>query len=113
LLRIKSITHMRAEIKKGADWLLRFKWHLNVTDHPEDPFITGDNPLNLIGEEPDRHEAAMNALNSTVIFPMCWQACLIGTVSGRNKAHAQFDHPQRVRWFYLNAKNRSAYSPRP
>jgi hypothetical protein len=113
VLHNKSITDMRAEIKKGPDWLLRFKWHLKVTENPEDPFITGDNAINLIGEESDRHEAAMNASNSTVIFPVCWQACLIGMISGQNEADARFDHPQKIRCFYLNAAKRFAYSPRP
>jgi hypothetical protein len=112
LLRNQSITDMRAEVKKGPDWLLRFDWHLLLTDDPEDPFITGDNALNLIGQEQDRHEAAMKAANSTMIFPVCWQACLIGTVSGQNGANAQFDSPKKIRRLYLNADSRFAYSPR-
>jgi hypothetical protein len=39
LLRNKSITDMRTEIKKGPDWLLRFKWHLKVTENPEAPLL--------------------------------------------------------------------------
>ena len=75
----KAIADMIAEIQKGVDWLDGFDWALRYCSDPEDPFIVSDTACVVEGTYP-RLEASIFALPDTLIFfPLCWQACLVGS----------------------------------
>jgi len=79
-LKNRALTNMRAEIEKGTDWLKDFDWALRYTDSPENPCVTSEMPFILAG--PDNHPNIMDALNdpkTLLYFPLCWQACLVGS----------------------------------
>lgn len=77
-IRNRAITQMREEIAKGAAWLNEFNWALRYCDSPTDPFVATEIPFVLQGtcaslEEAIRHQ------DTLLFFPLCWQACLIGS----------------------------------
>lgn len=71
---------MREEIKQGAAWMENFNWALRYTDSVEEPFVTTEAPLLV---ETSVHvnsiEEALQHLDSLIIFPICWRACLFGS----------------------------------
>jgi len=77
-IRNWTINQMREEIRKGAAWLNDFHWALRYCDSPSAPFIVSEFPLVLHGR-PSRSEDALRDPESLLIFPICWQACLIGS----------------------------------
>lgn len=103
LHRTMAITNMREQIANGPSRLLHdFSWLLRFTDGVLSPVITCDNP---IFGGPDR---------DAIFFPLCWQACLIGTRRGYDPPTDAFDQPTlaRIRSHYLKANCRFAYSPK-
>jgi hypothetical protein len=74
-----TIGQMRAEIKKGADWLSNFHWALRYTDSPNDPVITSESPFVSIGTSPD-DGTSMTHPETLIYFPICWQAFLFGSI---------------------------------
>jgi hypothetical protein len=77
-IRNWTINQMRDEIKKGAAWLNEFNWALRYCDSPSTPFIVSEFPVLLHGRQ-SRAEDAFRDPESLLIFPLCWQACLIGS----------------------------------
>jgi hypothetical protein len=73
-----SITKMRAEIDKGAGEFAGWNWHLRLTADVTNPVITGDNAVALIGFGRSSREEAMKHQDTIFVFPICWQACLVG-----------------------------------
>lgn len=73
-----SITKMRKEIEKGAGEFAGWNWHLRITDDVTKPVITGDNAVALIGFGHSSREDAMKHQDTLFVFPICWQACLVG-----------------------------------
>ena len=76
-MRNKTITDMRAEIGKGAAWMSDMHWCLRVTYNADDPFVTCDTPLVMEGRV--AQENALGDWGTLVFFPLCWQACLVGS----------------------------------
>jgi hypothetical protein len=77
-IRNWTITQMRTEIQKGAAWLNDFNWALRYCDSPAAPFVISETPFVSEG----RHADLADALRDTetlLFFPLCWQACLIGS----------------------------------
>jgi Protein of unknown function (DUF4238) len=74
-----TLGQMRAEIKKGADWMTRLHWTIRVTLDPHDPVITSEHPLFTTGEF-DLSRSPIVDPSAVVYFPLCWQACLMGRV---------------------------------
>jgi hypothetical protein len=113
LLKNLTITRMRAEIAKGAGEFDGLNWHLRLASDVTLPVITGDNPVAMVGFGiPSREEAAKHP-DTLFVFPVCWQACLIGT-------RRQFDETDlfsptalmQLYGCYLgDASRRFAYSP--
>lgn len=112
LFRNMSITKMRTEIMKGEGELSELHWCVRLTTDYFNPVITADNPLILSGKTP-KIEDALHDPKNLFFFPLCWQACLIGS-------RAKFDvetecfHPSDLRTLqlqYLCADCRFAYSP--
>jgi hypothetical protein len=73
-----AITGMRAEIQKGVDWLHEVHWMLMRTSSSADPFIIGETPTLATGPCATIEEAATHP-ETLFLFPLCWQACLIGS----------------------------------
>jgi hypothetical protein len=73
-----SITKMRMEIAKGAGEFARWHWGLRFTEDVTKPVITGDNAVALVGFGHSSREEAMKDQDTLFIFPICWQACLVG-----------------------------------
>jgi hypothetical protein len=78
VVRNGVISQMRQEIDKGSEWMWNYNWCLRYTKDPANPFVTGMQPLVLEGPAPNTAEAITHP-ETTVWFPLCWQACLIGS----------------------------------
>ncbi len=113
LLKNLSITQMRAEIARGAGDFAGWNWSLHYTMDVTKPFITSDNAVGLIGFVASRTEAMMRS-DSLFVFPLCWQACLIGSLA-KVDVETTAIHPAmlgNVQDLYLNRNDcRFAYSP--
>jgi hypothetical protein len=77
-IRNRAITAMREEIQKGVAWLKDFDWALRYSDSIAEPFIVLEMPFVAIGPCADVEEAIQHP-ETLLIFPLCWQACLIGS----------------------------------
>jgi hypothetical protein len=75
----KAITDMIAEIQKGVDWLNRFDWALRFCSDPEDPFVVSDTACVVEGTFPRLESSVFDLPDTLIFFPLCWQACLIGS----------------------------------
>lgn len=76
-VRNRAITEMRQEIEKGAAWLNDFNWTLRYVDSVKDPCIISEVPFIAMGPTANIEEAIKHP-ETKLIFPLCWQACLIG-----------------------------------
>jgi hypothetical protein len=116
LFKNLSITEMRAEIAKGAGKFTGWHWCLRFTMDVARPLITSDNAVGLIGFGPPSLGEAMMHPESLFVFPLCWQARLIGSprkfdVETDAIAPSLLGEFQRL---YLNENDcRFAYSPHP
>jgi hypothetical protein len=108
-----TITQMREEIKKGPDWLAHFHWALRYTDTPSDPFITAEQPLVMIGTSGPDAAAAIKDPETLFCFPICWQACLFGSIRSFNVETDKFqrDDLQRMRLAYIDNGRKFLVSP--
>ena len=113
LFKNMSITKMRKEIEKGAGEFAGWNWYLRLTADVNKPVITGDNAVALIGFGRSSREEVMKHQDTLFIFPICWQACLVG-------CRQQFEETDtmlptmlaQLHHLYLNeAGCRFAYSP--
>jgi hypothetical protein len=108
-----SITKMRAEIDKGAGEFAGWHWHLRITQDVAHPVITGDSAVALIGFGHPSREEAMKHHDTLFVFPVCWQACLVGC---RQEFEETDNIPAtmlaQLHQMYLDeAGSRFAYSP--
>jgi hypothetical protein len=105
-VRNRAITEMRQEIQKGADWLKDFDWALRHVDSVNDPFIISEIPFVALGK-PIPHP------DTLLIFPLCWQACLIGSLRPFNVKTDRFssDDIQKVRQVYRDTAKLFLLSP--
>jgi hypothetical protein len=69
---------MRQEIAAGAAWMQEFNWALRYCDFPSDPFVTSEQPLIVRGTSNNLVDA-MRDPEALVFFPLCWEACLVGS----------------------------------
>jgi hypothetical protein len=77
-IKNRAITNMRDEIAKGAGWLAEFNWALRYTNSVATPFVATEQPLFIEGKHADIADAISDS-DSLLFFPLCWQACLIGS----------------------------------
>jgi hypothetical protein len=77
-IRNWTITEMRTEIQKGAAWLNDLNWALRYCESVADPFVISEIPLMAQGPCPTSEEA-MRHPDTVLFFPLCWQACLVGS----------------------------------
>jgi hypothetical protein len=111
-LRNKAITDMRAEIAKGPDWMGEIHWCLRLTHDPSNPVITGDNAVLSEGSAPSIEDAVIDP-ETLFFFPVCWQACLIGSRCKFDNDSEAFHAADliRIRAHYLKPDSHFAYSP--
>lgn len=103
-----TITNMRNEIAKGAAWLTEFNWALRYCDSPVNPFVITEQPL--FSEGPP-HESLADALRdpeTLLFFPLCWQACLIGSRQFFDRETDRFGD-QDMRRFAKRCKDRAEW----
>lgn len=107
-----TISKMREEINKGSDWLTKFHWALRYTDSASDPVITAEQPLICMGSSADLVTAVRDP-ETLIYFPLCWQACLFGSLRHFDIETDRF-HPddlERVRRAYLENGRKFLISP--
>jgi hypothetical protein len=78
-IKNRAITQMREEIKKGAAWLKDFHWALRYCESVTDPFVISELPFALEGSTAELEEAIHHP-DTLILFPLCWQACLFGSL---------------------------------
>lgn len=112
LLGNMVITNMRGEINKGAGWLAELNWCLRLAPDYRNPVITSNNAVIMEGKPPADIEAIQRD-GTTIYFPVCWQACLVGRVSKFGHALDVFDLAElaRIRGHYMEPHNAFVYSP--
>lgn len=114
LFRNMAITKMRSEIAKGPALFSHFQWCVRRATDPINPVITSDIPI-IVDGKASTLETALKEPNTYFFFPLCWQACLIGSpVGGRFDVEIDDFHPtllKTVQSRYLNAGCRFAYAP--
>lgn len=77
-IKNRTLTEMRAETKKGAAWLSDFNWALRLCESVADPFVISEMPL-MASRPCAPSEEVMRHPETLLFFPLCWQACLIGS----------------------------------
>jgi len=78
-IKNRAITEMREEIQKGAAWLKGFCWALRYCESITDPFVISELPFTIEGSTTDLEDAIAHS-DTLLIFPLCWQACLFGSL---------------------------------
>lgn len=112
-IRNRAITEMCAEIQKGAAWLNDFNWALRYCDSPADPFVIAELPVVASGQCATLEEAMQNQ-ETLLFFPLCWQACLIGSRQFFDIETDRFaqEDMRRVRRVYRETAKLFLLSPR-
>ncbi len=113
-VRNLAISRMRQEIQKGPDWMSNFQWCLRYTNTPEDPFVTGQHPLLIEGPAPDLVSALQHP-ETLIFFPICWQACLVGSLRRFDVGTEQADPAllAHARGLYKRSLEGYVISPHP
>lgn len=111
-LKDKAITDMQAEIAKGAAWMSEMDWCLRITRDADDPYVTCDTPLVMEGRVP--RENALGDGETLIFFPLCWQACLVGSPA---KFDVETDlavasDTKKLHALYLRSAFRFLFSPK-
>jgi len=58
----------------------RIQLALRYTDSPADPFVATELPFIALGPQAvAKLEAAIQHPDTLLFFPLCWQACLVGS----------------------------------
>ncbi len=111
-LKNKSIMDMCAEIAKGPDWMGRLNWCVRLACDSTDPVVTADDAIIATGSIPAL-SAAFFDQHTRVFFPICWQACLIGSPSKPANLTGLFETAalSDIRSLYMTSPRRFAYSP--
>lgn len=111
-IRNRTITQMNEEIQKGPDWMWSFHWCLRYTRDVNDPFVTADHPLIVNGVHSDL-AAGIQRGDTLIFFPLCWQACLVGSRDrfdvGTDQAHPHF--LRQFRALFARSTNGYVISP--
>jgi hypothetical protein len=109
----KAITDMRIEIASGTAWMSDLHWCLRTTSNIEDPFVTCDVPVIMEGRVRQAADALKDG-ETLVFFPLCWQACLVGSPAKFDIETDGLtpDDMKKLRALYLKSANRFVFSPR-
>jgi Protein of unknown function (DUF4238) len=74
----RALAEMQSEIAKGPGWLKEFKWMLKLCESPRSPFIISELPFVAVGPHPRLNDSFQDP-TFFLVFPLCWQACLVGS----------------------------------
>lgn len=104
---VETLLHMREEIKKGADWLWEFQWALRYTDSVDNPFVLTEAPFLAVGDRPGTIGQMLHDPETLLFFPICWQACLLGSRRRFDKETDNFGQAgmqtfRKKYWSYAN-----------
>jgi hypothetical protein len=107
-----TITNMLNEIAKGEAWLTEFNWALRTCDSPALPFVVSELPFMATGPRADLIEALRDP-ETLLFFPLCWQACLIGSRQCFDVEKGRFgtDDMWRFARMYRDSANLFVISP--
>jgi hypothetical protein len=107
-----TIAKMREEISKGPDWMAEFHWALRYAESASNPFIAAEQPLLFEGRTADR-ASALKDPETLIYFPICWQACLFGSLRIFDIETGLFDPTdmERARRAYIQTGRRFLISP--
>ena len=97
LIKNWTITEMRTEIQKGATWLKEFDWALRRCQSVDDPFVSSESPLMIYGDGSSVEEFVQHP-DSLLFFPLCWQACLVGSRRSFDDKTDEFLHEDMSRF---------------
>ena len=113
LLRNMTITTMRREIANGAGLFVQMHWCLRFTTDPAHPVITADDAVIVQGRNIPTLEKALEDQETLIFFPLCWQACLIGSIAQFATETDMFLRPDLtlLQSLYLKSDRRFVYSP--
>lgn len=89
-IRNRAITQMCEEVQKGAAWLADFHWALRYTDSVTEPFIISELPFAAEGPPGDLKDVLAHP-DTLLVFPLCWQACLFGSLRKFDTETDKFD----------------------
>jgi len=105
-----SISKMRADMLNVPPFFNDFGWCLRTTADIRRPVITADEPIRFEGSSEERPYLHFE---SRIWFPLCWQACLIGSPKPQLPNAKMFSQERLndLRQKYLNAGCMFAYSP--
>jgi hypothetical protein len=108
----KTITDMRMEIASGAAWMSDLDWCIRTTANVEDPFVTCDGPVIMEGRA-RQAAGALKDRETLVFFPLCWQACLVGSPAKFDIETGALppDDTKRLRALYFKSAIRFVFSP--
>jgi len=92
--------------------VFRFDWALRHVDSVNDPFIISEIPFVAMGPCAKMEEAIQHP-DTLLFFPLCWRACLIGSVRPFDIKTDRFssDDIQKVRQIYRNTAKLFLLSP--
>ncbi len=112
-IRNWTITGMREEIKKGAAWLNDFKWALRYSESSAEPFVISEIPFMAYGHRVHLADALRDP-ETLLFFPLCWQACLIGSRQFFEKETDRFgdEDMRRTRRMHRESANLFLLSPK-
>jgi hypothetical protein len=112
LLRNKAITDMRTEIAKGPTWMSDMHWCLRSCQNPADPFVTSDNAV-VVQRCTPALEEALRDRETLIFFPICWQACLVGSPAKLDVETGALDPSdiRKVRGIFRQSAFRFVFSP--
>jgi hypothetical protein len=112
LLRNMTITTMRGEIARGAGVFAQLHWCLRFTTESANPVITADDAVIVQGRAPSL-DTSLQDRETLIFFPVCWQACLIGSPAKFDTETDAFleSDLRMLQRLYLKSDCRFAYSP--
>lgn len=96
-----TISRMLQDVRNGVGWAKDFDWCLRYTGNENDPYCTMDQPSFVEGTTPGPStlaEGGMDLLyhpDTVVFFPLCWQACLLGSPRKFDKSYDRA-HPTQL-----------------
>jgi uncharacterized protein DUF4238 len=107
-----TISKMRADLLAVPQFFYDFDWCLRYTTDPAQPVITADEPIRLEGDV-QSEQLALGHFWTRIHFPLCWQACLIGSPKAMLPKTRLFSpsHLRELQRKYLSSACRFVYSP--
>ena len=111
-IRNRTITEMRGEIQQGVAWLNDFNWALRFCESAASPFIISEIPFIAHGRQSQLLDALRDP-ETLLFFPLCWQACLIGSRQPFDIETDRFadEDMRRIRRVYRQTANLFLLSP--